>query len=274
MLTNHKGKKVLKELQLNCEQEKSRIVTFLRDQMATAGFSRAVLGLSGGVDSSLVAALSVEALGRENVTGLILPYKTSTPQSSAHAELVARQLGIQTERIDITPMVDAFIATAADMDATRRGNIMSRCRMILLYDRSAALQALVMGTSNRTESLLGYFTLYGDGAAAIKPIAHLYKCQVRELAGYLGIPEQIITKAPSADLWQGQTDEGELGFSYDEADQILYLLTEKQLGEEQVSALGFRPEVVKAVWRRMERTEFKRRWPPELTPGWTFHNTH
>ena len=274
MLTNHKGKKVLKELQLNCEQEKSRIVTFLRDQMATAGFSRAVLGLSGGVDSSLVAALSVEALGRENVTGLILPYKTSTPQSSAHAELVARQLGIQTERIDITPMVDAFIATAADMDATRRGNIMSRCRMILLYDRSAALQALVMGTSNRTESLLGYFTLYGDGAAAIKPIAHLYKCQVRELAGHLGIPEQIITKAPSADLWQGQTDEGELGFSYDEADQILYLLTEKQLGEEQVSALGFRPEVVKAVWRRMERTEFKRRWPPELTPGWTFHNTH
>jgi NAD+ synthase len=160
--------------------------------------------------------------------------------------------------------VDALLAAFPDVDVRRKGNIMARCRMIALFDQSAAFGGLVAGTSNRTETLLGYFTMHGDGAAALKPIAHLYKCQVRQLSRHVGVPDEIILKAPSADLWEGQTDEGELGFSYDEADQILYLLTEAKLTAAQAAARGFPLATVEAIQRRWQSTEFKRRWPPAV----------
>jgi len=255
---------MLKALTLDAPRECERIVSFIRQEFAKAGFSKGVVGVSGGVDSALVAALAARALGASNVYGLILPYRTSNPESEAHARLVIGLLGLPYERFEITPMVEPLLQRDSSMNDRRRGNVMARCRMIVLYDQAAALNSLVLGTSNRTETLLGYFTLHGDGAADIKPIAHLYKCQVRQLARHVGIPEAIVEKAPSADLWAGQTDEGELGFTYDEADQILYCLTEKGLGTAQIASLGFDIKVVEAVKRRMEMTAFKRLPPPVL----------
>ena len=255
---------MLEPLQLDTAREAARIVRFLREQLALAGCSRMVVGLSGGVDSALVAALGVQAVGQGNVRGMILPHETSNPESEAHACMVAERLGITCERFDITRMVRPLLKRYPDMDARRKGNIMARARMIVLYDQSALVGGLVVGTSNRTETLLGYFTLHGDGAASLKPIAHLYKCQVRALAQCMGVPQVIIAKAPSADLWQGQTDEGELGFTYDEADQVLYLLTERRLGVDEIVALGFASRTVEAIARRMEATAFKRRQPPAL----------
>jgi NAD+ synthase len=170
-------------------------------------------------------------------------------------------LGIPSARFDITDMVKPLFQRYPHMDKTRRGNAMARCRMLILYDQTEEFGGLVLGTTNRTEWLLGYFTIYGDGAAAIEPMAHLYKCQVRALAAYVGIPDHIIEKAPSADLWAGQTDEEELGFAYDAADQILYLLTEQALEAEEVAARGFDSDVVDAVKRHMESTAFKRSLP-------------
>ena len=254
----------LRGLEIDCERESARSIAFIQAEMARAGFGRAVVGLSGGVDSSLVAMLSVRALGADNVLAMIMPYETSNPESEAHARLMIEATGMRHDRFDITPLVKPFLAHDPAMDARRQGNVMARCRMIVLYDQSAAFDGLVMGTSNRTETLLGYFTLHGDGAAGIKPIAHLYKCQVRALARHLGVPEEIISKAPSADLWASQTDEGELGFTYDEADQILYLLTECNLSAEEIATLGFDIIVIKAIQKRMEATAFKRQPPPSL----------
>jgi NAD+ synthase len=251
-------------MQLDAERETNRIVHFMREQLAQAGCSRLVLGLSGGIDSALVATLGVRAVGTENVRAMLLPYATSNPQSEADGRRVSAQLGISYVRFEITPMVDALLAAFPDVDVRRKGNIMARCRMIALFDQSAAFGGLVAGTSNRTETLLGYFTMHGDGAAALKPIAHLYKCQVRQLSRHVGVPDEIILKAPSADLWEGQTDEGELGFSYDEADQILYLLTEAKLTAAQAAARGFPLATVEAIQRRWQSTEFKRRWPPAV----------
>lgn len=253
---------MLDSLRLDCTRETDRIVDFIQRHLHGAGFQRALLGLSGGIDSALVAALCVRALGGENVLGLILPCESSSPQSEAHARLLIAQLGMAHKIVDITPMVAPFVARYPDMSGRRRGNVMARCRMICLYDESEAYGGLVMGTSNRTETLLGYFTLYGDGAAAIEPIGHLYKYQVRQLARYLDVPEPIITKPPSADLWAGQTDEGELGFSYDAADQVLYLATEEGLDSAEIAAQGFDERVVQAVLDRMASSAFKRRLPP------------
>lgn len=257
---------MLPALELNTEGERERIVAFIREEFDKAGFSRAVLGLSGGIDSALVAALAAEALGVGCVHVMILPYRTSNPESEAHARLMIDRWGFPYERFEITPVVEPLFARDPGIDDRRKGNIMARTRMMVLYDVSAAVGGLVLGTSNRTETLLGYFTLHGDGAAAIKPIAHLYKCQVRALSRCLGIPPAIIDKAPSADLWAGQTDEGDLGFSYDEADQILYLLTEERLGPAQIAALGFDARVVAAVKARLGAMAFKCLPPPALTP--------
>jgi len=258
---------MLPALQLDCAAEAARIVAFIREKMTAAGFTRAVLGLSGGIDSALVAALCAAALGPDSVRAVLLPYRTSNPDSEADARLVAAALGIEAIKFDISGMVDAIVAQQPDMSGGRKGNIMSRARMIYLYDQSAAYDALVMGTSNRTETLLGYFTLFGDGAAALKPIAHLYKCQVRALSAYMGVPEPVISKAPSADLWAGQTDEGELGFTYDEADQVLYLLTEERLALKQIASLGFELDTVRAIAERMRRYAFKLRPAATLTDG-------
>ena len=257
---------MLHALALDCPRERVRLVGFIQDHLAKAGYTRAVLGLSGGVDSALVATLCAQALGPENVLALILPYCTSNPDSEAHAQLIIDLLGVQTERFDITDMVHAmekrFPEIGGKSGGVRKGNIMARCRMIALYDQSAQFGGLVMGTSNRTETLLGYFTLYGDGAAAIKPIGHLFKCQVRALAQHVGVPEPLIAKAPSADLWSGQTDEGDLGFSYDDADQVLYLATERNMSVEQIAGQGFELSTVEAIQRRMRATAFKRRTAP------------
>ena len=258
---------MLDALHLNPEQEIDRIAAFIAEHVHAAGYERAVLGISGGVDSALVAALSARALGPENVYGMLLPFKTSNPQSVAHGRMVIEQLGIASGLFEITPVVEALVARDPAMSGLRKGNIMARCRMITLYDQSAAWEGLVMATGNRTETLLGYFTLYGDSAAALRPIAHLYKCQVRALATHLGLPAEVIAKAPSADLWAGQTDEDELGFTYDEADQILYLLTETGLSEDEIAAEGFAPATVQAIQRRMASAAFKLLEPPSLPTG-------
>lgn len=247
----------LKPLELNTSLARRLIVDFIRAELARFGFRRGVLGLSGGVDSSLIAFLAAEALGAANVLGLVMPYRTSHPTSRADAELVARQLGLATRLIEITPIVEPYLAQA-NLDIRRSGNVMARARMIVLYDQAEEFRALVIGTSNKTETLLGYTTIFGDNAAAIQPIADLYKCQVRQLARAVGVPEHIITKVPSADLWAGQTDEEELGFSYNDADAILYRLVDERRHPDAVIAEGFDARVVRRIVELMRRNHFKR----------------
>jgi len=256
---------MLRGLELDCERERARIVAFIREQSSTAGYSRVVMNLSGGVDSALVAVLCVQAVGAANVRALFLPHRTTNPESEQHAMAQARALGLQVQRFDITPVVEPFIAADPAIDERRIGNLMARARMMALFDQSAAFRGLAAGTSNRTEYLLGYFTLFGDGAASFEPLWHLYKQQVRALARHVGVLEPIIAKAPSADLWAGQTDEGELGFTYDDADAILYLATERGLPPPEIAARGYSLAVVDAVLRRMKATEFKRSPLPSLS---------
>lgn len=252
----------LSELGLNTNLARRIIVGFICDELGKMGFRRGVIGLSGGVDSSLVAFLAAEALGRENLLGLLLPYRTSDPQSEADARRVIEVLGIPHKKIEITPMVEPLLAQIPPEATRRRGNVMARMRMICLYDQSEEWRGLVIGTSNKTENLLGYTTIYGDNAAAIHPISDLYKCQVRQLARAVGVPERIIAKAPSADLWQGQTDEGELGFTYDEADQILHLLVDLRYTPEEAVAAGCNAAVVRRVVHLVRQNQFKRVPPP------------
>jgi NAD+ synthase len=252
------------------------IVAFIREQMAQAGFRRLVIGLSGGVDSGAVAYLAARAIGAENLLAIRMPYRTSSEASEADALRVVEDLGCRTERVDITPMVDPMLALIADGDPqslnVRRGNVMARQRMIVLYDRSAAEDALVIGTSNKTESLLGYGTLHGDMAAALAPIGDLYKTQLRSVARELGVPEAVVAKPPSADLWPGQTDEGELGRSYDSLDRALYALVDRRWTLDRCVAAGLPRDLVEWVDRRVARMEFKRQLPPVAklslrTPG-------
>lgn len=237
------------------------LVNFIRDETHNAGFSRGVVGLSGGVDSAVTAYLAVQALGRENLRAVMMPYKTSSPESLKDARLVIEALGIGAETVDITPMVDAFLDSAGISDNVRAGNVMARQRMIVLYDVSARDGSLVMGTSNKTESLLGYGTLFGDMASAVNPLGDLYKTQVWHLARSLGVPQRIIDKTPSADLWTGQTDEGELGFSYAEVDKLLYAMVDERRSQAELLELGFDPGFVRRVQRLLQRSQFKRRPP-------------
>ena len=248
-------------LQIDTALARRMIVEFLRREVTRAGFGRGVVGMSGGVDSSLVAFLTVEALGRENVLGVFMPYRTSNPASQSDAEEAARLLGIENRVVDITPMVDPYLTQYVRENERRRGNVMARARMIVLYDQSEDWHGLVIGTSNKTEALLGYTTQYGDNAAALHPITDMYKAQVRQLARAVGVPDRIIAKAPSADLWQGQTDEGELGFTYDEADAILYYLVDERRRVEDVIGMGFEGRVVRRVAELMARNQFKRVTP-------------
>ena len=251
------------DLSINTDLVRRILVDFIRTEITRAGFKRAVVGVSGGVDSALVCFLTAEALGPENVLALRMPYKTSSPESLEHARLVIERTGVQSRTVDITPMVDAYLERyAPDADRVRRGNVMARMRMIVLYDHSASFGGLVVGTGNKTEILLGYTTLYGDAAYALNPIGDLYKTQVWQLAEAVGVPEVIVKKAPSADLWVGQTDEGELGFSYRLADQILYRLVDERYTPEEVIAQGFPEEVVWAVVERVRRNHYKRIMPP------------
>jgi NAD+ synthase len=251
------------------------IVGFIRAQMAQTGFERIVLGLSGGVDSATVAFLCARAIGPDSLLAVRMPYRSSSGASEADALRVVDALGCRAERVEITPMVDPMLALVeADGDAAnvRRGNVMARQRMIVLYDRSAAFDALVAGTSNKTEALLGYGTLHGDMAAAFAPIGDLYKTQLRAVARELGVPEQVIAKPPSADLWPGQTDEGELGRTYDLLDRALFALVDRRWSVDRCVAAGLDRSLVEWVARRVARMEFKRQTPPMAklslrTPG-------
>jgi NAD+ synthase len=252
------------------------IVGFIREQMAQAGFERLVVGLSGGVDSATVAYLAARAVGAENLLAVRMPYRTSSEASETDAMRVVTALGCGTELVDITPMVEPMLTLIADDDPAalnvRRGNVMARQRMIVLYDRSAAFDALVIGTSNKTEALLGYGTLHGDMAAALAPIGDLYKTQLRAVATELGVPPEVVAKTPSADLWPGQTDEGELGRSYDMLDRALYALVDRRWTPDRCVRAGLPADLVEWVARRVARMEFKRQLPPTAklslrTPG-------
>ena len=240
-----------------------RILTdFIRSEIRRVGLQRAVIGLSGGVDSALSCFLAAEALGPDHVLAVRMPYRTSSRESLEHAQLVIEATGVQALTVDITDMVEPYFARFPEMDKRRRGNMMARARMMVLYDQSAAFGGLVVGTSNKTEILLGYSTLYGDSAYALNPIGDLYKTQVWQLAAAMGVPDVIVHKAPTADLWQGQTDEQELGFSYREADRLLYLLVDRRYTPQECVEEGFDEGFVQAVVQRMQRNHFKRLLPP------------
>jgi NAD+ synthase len=237
------------------------LVAFLRDETNVAGFTKGVLGLSGGIDSAVCAALAARALGPENVLGVMMPYRTSSPDSKADAELVARSLGMRTEVVDISPMVDPYLALGSGSDRVRGGNVMARERMIVLYDISQREKALVFGTSNKTELMLGYGTLFGDMASALNPLGDLYKTQIWQLAKHLGLPETVISKKPSADLWAGQTDEGEMGFTYQDVDRLLYCMLDERRTDTELLTMGFAQAFITRVRGMIVRSQFKRRPP-------------
>lgn len=258
------------ELWIDTDVARRVIGGFIRSQLGQAGFERCVLGLSGGIDSALVAFLVTEAIGADGLLAVLLPYRTSSPASRSDAESVVTALGCPSELVDISPMVDGYFGKGIRDEAAspvRRGNFMARMRMAVLYDRSVTFGGLVVGTGNKTESLIGYTTLFGDSASAFNPIGDLYKSQVRQLAIAMGVPTAIVTKAPSADLWPNQTDEAEGGFSYAELDQVLYWRIDRRRSIDEVVELGFDRAVVERVDHLVAASEFKRQMPPVAKLG-------
>ena len=251
----------MNKLNLNLKEVHNELVEFLRENFKKAGFSKAVLGLSGGIDSALVAYLLRDALGKENVLAIMMPYKSSNPDSLNHAKLVIEDLKINSKTIEITDMIDAYFKNEKEATSLRMGNKMARERMSILFDYSSKENALVVGTSNKTEIYLGYSTQFGDSACALNPIGDLYKTNIWDLSRYLKIPNELIEKKPSADLWEGQTDEQEMGLTYKEADQVLYRMLEENKKVEEVLAEGFNKDLVDNIVRRMNRSEYKRRMP-------------
>ena len=250
-------------LDVRVELVSDLLTRFLREEAGKFGFSKAVLGVSGGIDSAVSAALAARAFGPSRVLALLMPYRTSDPASRRDGEAVVESLGLGSEVVDISAMVDGYLEPAGIEDRTRRGNVMARARMTVLYDRSAAEHALVIGTSNKTELLLGYTTQFGDAASALNPIGDLYKHQVRQLARHLELPDAVIEKAPSADLFEGQTDEAELGFTYDEVDPLLVRMVDDRLRREELVAEGFDPKLVDRVAARIAANQYKR-LPPVI----------
>lgn len=249
------------KLDIDTSLVRKMLAGFLHDEITKVGMSRAVINLSGGVDSALACYLAVEALGAPNVLAIRLPYRTSSPDSLTHAQWVIDALGMPSMTVDITPMVEPLFARFPDMSQNRKGNVMARARMIVLYDQSAAFGALPVGTSNKTELLLGYGTLFGDMASAVNPLGDLYKTQIWQLAAAVGVPQPIIDKHPSADLWAGQTDEGEMGLTYEQVDQLLYLLVDERYSLDEAVQAGFTREFVERVWKMVRTSSFKRRLP-------------
>lgn len=249
-------------LSINTDLAREILTGFIKSEVTRVGTSHAIIGLSGGLDSALSCALAVEALGAENVLAVRMPYKASSKDSLDHAKLLIDQLGIPNKTIEITDMVDPLFKLDPEISNMRKGNIMARERMIVLFDQSEVFKGLVIGTSNKTEILLGYSTIYGDSASAMNPIGDLYKTQVRQLSRAMNIPAPIIDKAPSADLWADQTDEKELGFTYEEVDKLLYLLVDQRYSPQEVVEAGFNEAFVKTVSARIRRNQFKRMQPP------------
>lgn len=251
---------IARRLELNAPLATRVLESFIVDACRTVGAAGVVVGISGGVDSALATALAVRALGPERVEALFLPYRTSDPASGADARSVAATLGLELREIDITPQLDAYFgAVDPDADPIRRGNKMARERMSILFDFARKLDRLVLGTSNKTEILLGYSTIFGDNASSLNPLGDLYKRQVYRLAEFVGVPEGVIRKTPSADLYPGQTDEEELGFDYDTADEVLFLLFDQGYLAREVVALGYPETVVERIVALEQRNRFKRR---------------
>ncbi len=238
-----------------------KLLKFIKEKIAQKKINKIVIGLSGGIDSTVVAYLCLKAVGSKNIFGVLLPYKTSSLQHKNDAIEVAGILGINYDVIDITNMVDVYTEKISDISNTRKGNIMARQRMIVLFDISHRENGIVVGTSNKTEILLGYGTIYGDVACGINPIGNLYKTQIWELGSYLQVPKKIIEKKPTADLWIGQTDEDELGFSYLEVDKLLYHLIDEKKSEDEILQLGFKKEFIEKVKIRIEKNRFKSQLP-------------
>lgn len=250
------------DLSLNWNMTEKFIEKFIEEETKSNGFKHAILGISGGIDSAVVAKLAVRALGKENVFGLILPYKLSSKESLEDGLLVQRELGIYAETIEITEMADAYISKINTDDKVRIGNLLARIRMSIIFDKAREFDAIVLGTSNKSEIMLGYTTWYGDMACGMYPIGDLYKTQVFKLAEHIGIPKKIIDKKPSADLWPGQTDEDELECPYSIIDQILYLFLEERMTVEEIVSFGFEKDKVIKLLKRHFNTQFKRTFPP------------
>ncbi|MFZ4525196.1 MAG: NAD+ synthase [Chlorobium sp.] len=265
----------LQDLHLDYPMVEDILKAFLFNEIRKFGFNSIVLGLSGGIDSAVVCELAVRALGADNVLALMMPYSSSSPESIEHAELMIQKLGIRSEELPITPVVDSFFSLIPKDQFLRMGNIMARTRMVFLYDVSARDGRLVAGTSNKTELLLGYGTLFGDMASAVNPIGDLYKTQLRGLARHLSIPEPIIAKTPSADLWEGQSDEDDLGFSYEAVDLLLYMMLEKRMDKQAILAEGVAKPFYDRVRKMVVRNQYKRMMPviakiSARTPGIDF----
>ncbi len=252
---------MIPQLRLDNDAVTDLLTRFIHSEITRIGMHDAVIGLSGGIDSALAAWLAARALGPEHVLCVMMPYRTSSADSLIDAERVIKALGVRSERVDISDAVDAVCEGTPDMSQLRRGNVMARMRMIVLYDRSARDSALVVGTGNKTELLLGYSTQHGDAACGINPLGDLYKSQVWKLSRHLGIPREIVDKAPSADLWEGQTDEAELGFSYKQVDELLYHLVDERRTDEELGELGFERAFIARVRSMMQRNQYKRRPP-------------
>jgi NAD+ synthase len=246
---------------LDYESLRKDLVRFIRDEFHRTGTARGILGLSGGLDSALVAYLAVEALGADQVSAVAMPYRDSSPESLADARRVAEATQLDFSVREITPMVDPYFADQPEASALRRGNKMARERMSILYDLSAVQGALVLGTSNKSEICLGYGTAFGDLACAINPIGDLYKTHVRGLSRHLGVPAEILSKAPSADLWAGQSDEEELGFGYDEVDPLLFRMVDEKWDRQALVEAGWSADFVDRVDHMFHSSEFKRRMP-------------
>ncbi len=238
------------------------LINFIRSEILRFGYKKGILGLSGGLDSAVTACLCASALGEKNVIGLIMPYGASFKQDVKDAHAVASKLRIKTRTIDILPCIDAYFEQFPTEDNILKGNKMARERMSILYDFSAREEALIIGTSNKTELLLGYGTIHGDMACAINPLGDLYKTQVRLLGKYLKIPENVLKKAPTAGLWPGQSDEAELGLAYDEMDKILFQLVDKRKSPNEIISAGYKKRSVDRILQMIKKSEFKRTMPP------------
>jgi NAD+ synthase len=248
-------------LGLNFDATMGLLTTFIRDELAKPGLNRLIVGLSGGLDSTVVTYLSERIIGKDNLVAAIMPYRTSNPENVKDARETADNLGLKTYLVDITAQIDHYFGQFPDADNNRRGNKMARERMSILYDLSAGEKALVIGTSNKTEILLGYGTIYGDLACAINPLGDLYKTQVRILAQHLGVPEKFLAKAPSADLFVGQTDEGDYGFTYNDVDGLLYLLVDQRYSPAQCEKAGYDRKMIDRVIDMIVKNQFKRSTP-------------
>ncbi len=255
-------KELLKNMKINAPFVEKILTSFIKDELSKFNYKKGIFGLSGGLDSSVCALLAIKALKPGNVVGLIMSYGKNFGEDVKDAQELSQLLGIKSKTIDISPMIDAYFSKYPSKSRIAKGNKLARERMSILYDFSVREKALILGTSNKTELLLGYGTIHGDMACAINPLGDLYKTQIRQLAEHLGVPEKIRKKAPSAGLWTGQTDEKEIGISYDKIDKILYQLVDKRTPKKEMITSGFKKEDIEKIINLIKNSEFKRHLPP------------